>query len=115
SLHLRTAVFDAQTTGGRWVNGESDGFPALVLDRYDDTLVLKLYSAIWFNRLNEIISVIRDELSPESLVLRLSRNIVAQAKKNSLEDGSALFGMIPTEPVQFLENGLTLEADLVRG
>ena len=32
----------AVTTGYRLVHGENDGLPGLVLDRYDETLVLKL-------------------------------------------------------------------------
>jgi 23S rRNA (cytosine1962-C5)-methyltransferase len=115
SLRLRAPVFDTQTTGGRWVNGESDRFPALVLDRYHDTLVLKLYSSIWFGRLDEIVSLIRQELSAKVIVLRLSRNIATEAKRHRLEDGMALIGAAPNEPIQFLETGLTFEADVVRG
>src|ERR1700730_17223618 len=39
----RESMFDASTTGYRCINGESDGLPGLVADRYDDTLALKLY------------------------------------------------------------------------
>lgn len=31
--------------------GENDGLPGLVLDRYDGTLVLKLYTAAWLPHL----------------------------------------------------------------
>jgi 23S rRNA (cytosine1962-C5)-methyltransferase len=41
----RAGLFDEQTTGYRLVHGESDGWPGLVLDRYGDTFVLKLYTA----------------------------------------------------------------------
>ena len=44
-LEKRRLLFDDETTNGyRCVNGESDGWPGLVLDRYADTLVLKLYT-----------------------------------------------------------------------
>src|SRR5690606_16451862 len=33
------------TTGYRLVHGENDGLPGLVIDRYAETLVLKLYTA----------------------------------------------------------------------
>jgi len=29
----------------RWINGESDGWPGFVLDRYERTLVVKIYTA----------------------------------------------------------------------
>src|SRR5215475_14397978 len=57
-LALRQGLFDERTTGWRCINGESDGWPGLVLDRYDDTLVLKLYTAAWLPRLEEIVGLI---------------------------------------------------------
>jgi len=39
AIARRDGLFDDQTTGYRWMNGESDGWPGLVLDRYDTTLV----------------------------------------------------------------------------
>ena len=38
----RAGLFDERTTGYRCINGENDGWPGLVLDRYDTTLALKL-------------------------------------------------------------------------
>src|SRR5438309_984605 len=38
AIARRDGLFDEQTTGYRWINGESDGWPALVLDRYVATL-----------------------------------------------------------------------------
>ena len=77
ALDARAGLFDEQTTGFRWISGESDGWPGLVLDRYDRTLVLKLYSAAWLPRLEEVAELIADRLRPERIVLRLSRNIQA--------------------------------------
>ena len=51
SLAVRRDLFDAQTTGYRLIHGESDGWPGLVLDKYDATLVLKIYTAAWLPRL----------------------------------------------------------------
>ncbi|HWI57407.1 MAG TPA: 23S rRNA (cytosine(2499)-C(5))-methyltransferase, partial [Bacillota bacterium] len=75
ALSRRQPFFDDHTTGFRWINGESDGWPGLVLDRYDRTLVLKLYTAAWLPRLEELTGLIQAQLAPERLVLRLSRNI----------------------------------------
>ena len=73
----RTAdrIFDEQTNGYRIINGESDGWPGLVLDRYAAMLVVKLYTAAWLPRLEEIAGLIRARLAPARIVLRLSRNI----------------------------------------
>jgi 23S rRNA (cytosine1962-C5)-methyltransferase len=112
---LRAPILSKETNGARLINGESDGFPALVLDRYGQALVLKLYSGIWFARLPSIISLIKKEFAPESLVLRLSRNIQGHAAREKLCDGQLLSGEAITGPIQFLENGLTFEADVLKG
>lgn len=111
----RADILDAQTNGARWINGESDAFPGLVLDQYAGTLVLKLYTAAWFSRLDEIAGFIRDAFAPERLVLRLSRNIQVVAKRLGLADGGVLFGSEPDGPVLFLESGLRFEADVIKG
>jgi 23S rRNA (cytosine1962-C5)-methyltransferase len=113
SLNRRSELFDAQTTGYRLINGESDGWPGLVLDRYGDTLVLKLYTSAWLVRLEEIAEVLAPEMP---MVLRLSRNIQNFASQRfGLRDGRILRGPPLEGPVLFLENGLRFEADVLRG
>ena len=121
-LHLtqtfarRENLFSADTTGFRLIHGESDGWPGLVLDRYDKTLVLKLYTAAWLPRLNEILSLLQEKIPCERIVLRLSRNIQAFAEKQfQRRDGQILFGDSPADAVIFSENGIRFEADVLRG
>lgn len=115
-IQSRAAIFGPDTTGFRYINGESDGWPGLVLDRYGSTLVLKLYSAIWFPRIAEIQELILRRLQPERLVLRLSRNTQDVALSGfQLSDGKILSGPPLDSAVQFLENGLNFEADVLRG
>ena len=116
ALARREGLFDARTTGYRLINGESDGWPGLVLDRYDTTLALKLYTAAWLPRLAEISDLLRRRLKPERIVLRLSRNIQETARKNiCVEDGQILFGDRLEACPTFLESGLRFEADVLRG
>ncbi len=116
SLTIRRDLFDVQTTGYRLIHGESDGWPGLVLDRYDTTLVLKVYTAAWLPRLDEILAFFKETIPCERIVLRLSRNIQAFAEKQSQQqDGQILFGSMPHGPVIFSENGIRFEADVVRG
>lgn len=116
TVDQRRGLFDEQTDGYRVINGESDGWPGLVLDRYDQTFVLKLYTSAWLPRFDEISTLIRTQLKPERLVLRLSRNIQAAARKNiSAEDGQVLYGEKPETCPTFLENGLRFEADVCQG
>ncbi|MDB6108294.1 MAG: putative SAM-dependent methyltransferase [Pedosphaera sp.] len=123
TLAVRRPLFDAHTTGYRCINGESDGWPGLVLDRYDTTLVLKLYTAAWLPRLEEVVSLIlaspwcSENIGPEArVVLRLSRNIQSVAGTQfKHSDGEILRGPPLVEPVVFLESGLRFEADVLRG
>lgn len=75
AVQRREGRFDEFTNGYRLINGESDGWPGLVLDRYAETLVLKIYTAAWLRRLGEIIPMICERLNPARVVLRMSRNI----------------------------------------
>ncbi len=116
TLARREGLFDAQTNGYRCINGESDGWPGLVLDRYDRTFVLKLYTAAWLPRLGEVVGCLLASLHPQRLVLRLSLNIQSSAKEpGRRDDGQLLFGEKPEDPVTFLESGLRFESDVLRG
>jgi 23S rRNA (cytosine1962-C5)-methyltransferase len=113
TLDRRRNLFDAQTNGYRLCNGESDGWPGLVLDRYDATLVLKIYSTVWLSRLNEVADLIAEQVPHERLILRLSRNI--QEKALPFTEGQILRGLALLEPGVFLESGIRFEIDGVRG
>ena len=113
TLDRRRNLFDSQTNGYRLCNGESDGWPGLVLDRYDSTLVFKIYTTVWLPRLNEIVELIAEQVPHTHLILRLSRNI--QDKALPFTDGQTLRGPTLLEPVVFMESGIRFEIDGVRG
>ena len=119
AIERRAAVLAAgDTTGYRVIHGENDGMPGLVLDRYGDTFVLKLYTAAWLPHLATLIPIIDEQLHPRSLVLRFSRELTGKAGSaalHGLREGMALIGETPTEPVLFHEHGLIFEADVVHG
>src|SRR6266850_6737596 len=111
----RMNVFDVRTTGFRCIHGESDGWPGLVLDRYDATYVLKLYTGAWLPLLPKIVPLLTETFSPERIVLRLSRNISKLAAEHKKADGQIISGPELNEPVGFLESGISFEADVIRG
>ncbi len=105
---------DESTTAYRCVHGENDGLPGLVVDRYDTTLVIKLYTAAWFPHLTSVVDALMQLTAAERIVLRLSRG-VTNGRTFTLADGDTLVGAPPTGPVLFRERGLTMEADVVEG
>ncbi len=115
ALALRDGLFDEATDGYRLINGESDRWPGLVLDRYASTLVLKLYTAAWFPHLEMVLELLADRFPGYAVVLRLSRNIQDAAKALGLHDGQVIQGELEGETVVFSESGLKFEADVVRG
>lgn len=114
SLAPRLAAFGPETNGYRCINGESDGWPGLVLDRYADHAVVKIYTASWLPLLPKITELVKEQLNPESLTLRLSRNVKETAKTHSNLSEGPLFGS-PPSPVVFSENGILFEADVLKG
>jgi 23S rRNA (cytosine1962-C5)-methyltransferase len=113
---LRERNGKAATTGYRLVHGENDGLPGLVVDRYEGTAVLKLYTAAWLPHLRDVLPALAEVLPAERLVLRLGRAMMDHPDTNcGLVDGMVLHGPALDGTVLFSENGLRFEADPVRG
>lgn len=107
---------ERRTSGYRIVHGENDGLPGLVLDRYDDTYVLKLYTPAWVPHLTDVIAAFSAFGLVQRIVLRLSRAASAQETYlGGLRDGMVLAGAPLRGPVHFEENGLSFAADVVSG
>jgi 23S rRNA (cytosine1962-C5)-methyltransferase len=110
---MRQPLSNQGTDGYRLIHGENDGLPGLILDRYADTLVLKLYTAAWLPHLRDIIPHLPAIQPFERLVLRLSRSLENAA--HGLHDGQIVIGDELNEPVIFQENGLRFAADVIHG
>jgi 23S rRNA (cytosine1962-C5)-methyltransferase len=114
---IRAPLAAQGTTGWRFFHGENDGMGGLVVDRYDSTLVCKVYSAAWLPHLNDVLEALREAEQPERIVIRLARlasddPAFADA---GLTDGMVVLGDPPDGPVMFSENGLSFEANVLMG
>ena len=109
ALSLRRALFDERTTGYRLVAGEGDGLPGLTCDLYADHAVLKLDGDAPAGFWN--VEAIADWLAE-----RLSiTNVFLKYRSDAKTRGRPVRGPMPTEPVQFVENGVRFQADLIQG
>jgi 23S rRNA (cytosine1962-C5)-methyltransferase len=115
SVAIRQPLLAQQTNGYRLVHGENDGLPGLVVDRYADSLVLKLYTAAWLPHLADIVAGLQSVQPFERLVLRFSRKLDPLMLKYALYDGQIVSGADLSGPVMFQENGLRFAADVVHG
>ena len=104
------------TNAYRFINGENDCLPGLVIDRYAQSLVIKLYTLAWIPYLAMLIPILRNLLNPIRIVLRLNRDMLHYPEfLHKLKDGALIYGTPVDGPVLFLENGITFEADLKNG
>jgi len=103
---------DIQTTGYRLINGENDHIAGVVVDRYEDTLVIKIDSTCWLPHLETIKDILTELIAPERIVLRLSRTV---KDFSALEDGAIIYGRNIREPLVFSENGILFYADPEKG
>ena len=120
AARLRTPLTEQSpataTTGYRLVHGENDGLPGLVVDRYERTAVVKLYTAAWLPHLRDVLPALAEVWPAERLILRLGRAMMDHPDTNhGLVNGQVLHGPELDGPLLFSENGLRFEADPVRG
>lgn len=107
---------DPGTTGHRLVHGEADELPGLVLDRYGEGIVLKLYSAIWLPWLGAVAAAVDELFEPRPLVGLVSRRLARdEALPDELREGAVLSGSPDSLPLAFLESGLRFEAHPLLG
>lgn len=93
--------FDEQpTTGVRLVNSEGDGLPGLVIDRYDEQLVVHLGTAPMVARQGEIVASLRARFAGPIHVVRTA----GAAKAEGFEPGVERDGDDPE--LRFVEHGL---------
>lgn len=109
ALSLRKTLFGGDTTAYRLFNGEGDGLPGLVCDRYADAAVLTLdgQAARNFWHTPGIARWLVDALGL-SLVYERMRG-------HNAPGGRVLYGPTPENPVEFLEHGMRFLADIVHG
>lgn len=110
----QSLIDDPNTTGYRLVHGENDRLPGLVVDRYADSLVVRIDTVAWLPHLRSALAPLVDLTEPERVVLRASRRISGSLPPD-LHDGVTLLGTPPTGAIEFRENGLIFEADIERG
>jgi 23S rRNA (cytosine1962-C5)-methyltransferase len=113
ALELRKPLAGTKTNGYRLLHGENDGFPGLVVDRYDDVAVAKIYTAAWLPHAPLVQRLLLEIPEINHLVLRLSRTVEAKAAAAGLVEGW-WHGSRPI-PIVFQENGILFEADVLKG
>lgn len=111
ALNHRTEVMPASTSL-RLINSEADGLSGLIVDRYEDTLVLQITAAGIEQHRNLILPALKDFIEPSCIV---ERNDVRAREFEGLKQGKGVLHGTLDGPVQANLNGLHFEMDLLEG
>jgi len=110
ALVLRQRLGDAAYC--RWVFGESDLLPGLVLDRYGDLIVGQIATAGMEALKAEIAAAVRSVAAPRALFWK--NDSAARELEHLPQLTEVAFGEVPEE-VEVIEGGLTFRAPLAAG
>lgn len=99
-------------TSFRVVNAESDFLSGLIVDKYEDVLVVQISSLGMDKRKKVIVQALEAIFSPRAI---LERSDVASRKFEGLEESNGVLSGEVTEKISVNLNGLKFETDLVGG
>jgi len=99
-------------TSFRVVNAESDFLSGLIVDKYEDVLVLQISSLGMDKRKSQIVAALQKILSPRAIVER--SDIGSRKFEGLAESNEILFGEV-TGPISVKLNGLSFETDIRSG
>jgi 23S rRNA (cytosine1962-C5)-methyltransferase len=100
---VRQRLIVGETDCWRVVAGEGDGLPGLVLDRYGDLAVVRVYASAWEPWLEAIVAAVQKLGWARMLWRRLG-----VARVDAGEGGVALLGPVPPAQMIVTENGMRL-------
>lgn len=115
AFEIRKPLLDTDTNAYRLLFGENDGLPGLIADVYNEVVVVKLYSAIWFPYLTMILPTIIKKTGSQTLVIRLSRNTTAAANQLGIFDGDIIYGTLEDEDILIKEHGVKFKVNVIKG
>ncbi len=111
ALAARTRYLPGATSF-RVVNAESDFLSGLIVDKYEDVLVLQISSLGMDRRKPLIVAALQEVFSPRAI---LERSDVASRKFEGLEPAQGVLAGTLEGPVTVNLNGLKFETDLLTG
>lgn len=113
AIKLRQKVVGEETNAYRLINAEGDGFPGLIVDVYNKTLVISIATAGMEKQINHVLNALVSQLKPTWIYEQSesrSRSLEGLETKNGL-----VFGENMSVPVEIMENSLRFEVDVVSG
>jgi 23S rRNA (cytosine1962-C5)-methyltransferase len=108
---LRQPFFTPETNAYRLINAEADFLPGLIVDRYDDVLVVQI-TTLGLERMKPfLVDLLTEQFHPRCIVEK--SNLPARREEGLSDCVGILYGPL-TETVRIVEDGAPFEVDLVR-
>jgi 23S rRNA (cytosine1962-C5)-methyltransferase len=99
-------------TSFRVVNSESDLLSGLIVDKYEDVLVLQFSSLGMDQRKGDVVPVLQDLFGPRAI---LERSDIASRRFEGLDEVNGVISGSLEGPVPVRLNGIVFETDLLTG
>lgn len=114
SIFRERFIDKRDTTAYRVVFGESDGFPGLIVDKYDQTYVIQIHTAGMEQLKPLVIDALKKVFSPHTIYERSDVNV---RLKEGLKDcpRQHLFGEKIDGEIKILENGIPFFVNVTHG
>lgn len=111
-LREKTKIASEETTGYRVVHAEGDGLPGLIVDKFDDVVVVQLLTFGMHARADLILQAIHDVLRPKAILDRTPLNI---AKHEGFAPEPGVVRGEAVKELHFKERGLDYRIPLDLG
>ena len=106
-------VQSPDTSAFRLIHAESDGLPGLVVDKYNQTLIMQILSAGMERWRDPMVALLAEMLEPECIFER--SDVAVRGLEGLQERIGVCYGQLPDQPMIITENGLKFRVDLVTG
>lgn len=104
---------DGKTNAVRLVAHESDRLSGLIVDRYDHWLSFQIVTAGMERWRSEIIEILKEVCKPQGMIERSDEAV--REKEGLTQRKEFIFGNTNTAVISILENGMSLNVDIVNG
>jgi len=103
------------TNAMRLIFGENDGLPGLIVDQYDQILVIKIYSLIWLPYIKGIQDILRLLVDPKAILIRANRHVTKALKLSGDQQIVLTHGELQDPEIEFHEYGVRFLAHVLKG
>jgi 23S rRNA (cytosine1962-C5)-methyltransferase len=112
AISFRQHILNEKTNACRLVNSEGDFLPGLIVDRYNECIVIQILTAGMELLRAELFDILERLIAPSSI---LERSDTSSRREEGLQERIEFVRGTNLPMVEILENGLRFRVDILRG